>query len=234
MVLYLCVVLRTGQERQLVGCWEMCPDLLHLPKTLPFPPFRPSVLEPDLQRREKRQRVIKQAGRFYQGGNDVYPAEYPVLGRREIFKLRLWGWLTQEVSPPIWRKYCSLDKNQSFLSKMIPGGSARGLNIEAAISAAHQKCKLLLLQCSSTNTVSRGSGSGRAEGEVWSRIWVLINSKVFMWDLKRSINRPWTPLTFAYPLSDESGTLLTAEVVCNHLWHFSAGPVFIESVIVFD
>lgn len=58
MILYLCIVLRTRQKRQLICSREMCPDLLHLTKTLPFPPLRPSVLEPHLQI-EKCVNVIK-------------------------------------------------------------------------------------------------------------------------------------------------------------------------------
>lgn len=48
---YLGIVLRSGEEGQLIGRGEVGSNLLHLPKTLPFPPLGPPVLEPDLQDR---------------------------------------------------------------------------------------------------------------------------------------------------------------------------------------
>lgn len=48
---YLGIVLRSGEEGQLVGRGEVGSNLLHLPKTLPLPPLGPPVLEPDLQDR---------------------------------------------------------------------------------------------------------------------------------------------------------------------------------------
>lgn len=46
---YLGIVLSAGEEGQLIGRGEVGPNLLHLPKTLPFPPLCSPVLEPDLQ-----------------------------------------------------------------------------------------------------------------------------------------------------------------------------------------
>lgn len=55
LALYLRIVFRTSQERQLVSCGEVCSDLLHLAKAFPLSPFRSPVLEPHLQRKEKVQ-----------------------------------------------------------------------------------------------------------------------------------------------------------------------------------
>lgn len=46
---HLGIVLRSGEEGQLVGRGEVGPNLLHLPETFPLPPLGPPVLEPDLQ-----------------------------------------------------------------------------------------------------------------------------------------------------------------------------------------
>lgn len=48
---HLGVVLCSGEEGQLIGCGEVGPNLLHLPKAFPLPPLGPPVLEPDLQDR---------------------------------------------------------------------------------------------------------------------------------------------------------------------------------------
>lgn len=48
---HLGVVLCSGEEGQLIGCGEVGPDLLHLPKAFPLSPLGPPVLEPDLQDR---------------------------------------------------------------------------------------------------------------------------------------------------------------------------------------
>lgn len=53
LCVYLCVVLRTREQRKLVGGREVCSDLLHLTKTLSFPPLCPPVLEPHLPRQRE-------------------------------------------------------------------------------------------------------------------------------------------------------------------------------------
>lgn len=65
LCLYLCVVFRTREERQLIGSREVCSDLLHLTKTLPFPPFCPPVLEPHLAERKKAWMLPKETSRWF-------------------------------------------------------------------------------------------------------------------------------------------------------------------------
>lgn len=71
LCLYLCVVFRTCEERQLVGSGEVCSDLLHLTKTLPFPPFCPPVLEPHLQR-EKAWMLAKKTSRWLDERDELW------------------------------------------------------------------------------------------------------------------------------------------------------------------
>lgn len=47
---YLCIVFRPGQDRELVGGRKVCPDLLHLAKTLSLSPFGSAILEPHLKK----------------------------------------------------------------------------------------------------------------------------------------------------------------------------------------
>ena len=60
---HLGVVLCSGEEGQLIGCGEVGPNLLHLPKAFPLPPLGPPVLEPDLQSRERQGSVPLRPGR---------------------------------------------------------------------------------------------------------------------------------------------------------------------------
>lgn len=46
---YLCVIFRSCKKRKLIGCREVCPNLLHLTKAFSLSPFGPAILKPHLQ-----------------------------------------------------------------------------------------------------------------------------------------------------------------------------------------